>query len=108
MTISEFVKIASDVTGNKVTYKYIDDDEQYAFFDSIGVPRTTQEMWSDSAKNFPFCSDGMVTFGRAIRLGQMSTFTNDFEELTGRKPLSLKDIFEHINNHLVGSRTVQE
>lgn len=59
-------------------------------------------------KNFPFCSDGMVTFGRAIRLGQMSTFTNDFEKLTGRKPLTVREIFEDLDNHLIGQRTSKD
>lgn len=105
MTISEYVGIASEVTGKKVAYHEISDDEMYAFFDSIGVPRTTEEMWADTAKNFPFCSDGMVTFGRAIRLGQMSNQTDDFEKLTGQKPLSVRDIFTDIENHRIGSRT---
>lgn len=108
LTIADYLAIASEVTGKKVTYRYIDDDAQYAFFDSIGVPRTTEEMWADSAKNFPFCSDGMVTFGRAIRLGQMATFTNDFEELVGRKPITVKEIFEHMDEHLIGTRTSTE
>lgn len=60
LTIADFLEIASEVTGKKVVYKYITDDEMYAYFDSIGVPRTTEEMWADTAKNFPFCSDGMV------------------------------------------------
>lgn len=105
LTIEEYLKIASDVTGKKVTYQFIDDDQQYEFFDSIGVPRTTEEMWAESAKNFPFCSDGMVTFGRAIRQNQMDTFTNDFEELTGQKPMTVREIFEDIENHTIGERT---
>ena len=105
LTIAEYLAIASEVTGKKVVYQFINDEEQYAFFDSIGVPRTTEEMWASTAKNFPFCSDGMVTFGRAIRLGQMSTFTDDFEQLTGQKPMSVREIFEHMDEHLIGSRT---
>lgn len=108
MTISKFVEIASEVLHKKAEYKYITDEEQYAFFDSIGVPRTTEEMWADTAKNYPFCSDGMVTFGRAIRLEQMNTYTDDFEKLTGEKPLTVKQIFEDLNNHLIGSRTSTE
>ena len=96
LTIGEYLAIASEVTGKKVEYQYIDDETQYAFFDSIGVPRTTEEMWAQTATNFPFCSDGMVTFGRAIRLGQMATFTDDFEKLTGQKPMTVKEIFENI------------
>ncbi len=105
LTIGEYLAIASEVTGKKVEYQYIDDETQYAFFDSIGVPRTTEDMWAQTASNFPFCSDGMVTFGRAIRLGQMATFTNDFEELTGQKPMTVKEIFENIEEHTIGSRT---
>lgn len=108
LTIAEYVAIASEVTGKQVRYQYIDDDAMYAYFDSIGVPRTTEEMWADTAKNFPFCSDGMVSFGRAIRLNQMSTFTNDFEELVGRKPISVREIFEHMDEHLIGNRTSTE
>ena len=105
LTIGEYIAIANEVTGHNVKYVEIDEEQQYAFFDSIGVPRTTEDMWAQTATNFPFCSDGMVTFGRAIRLGQMSTFTDDFEKLTGRKPITVREIFEHMNEHLIGSRT---
>ena len=105
MTIAKYISIANEVTGHNVKYVEISDEEQYAFFDSIGVPRTTEDMWAQTATNFPFCSDGMVTFGRAIRLGQMSTFTDDFEKLTGRKPITVRQIFENMNEHLIGSRT---
>ena len=66
ISISEYLKIASEVTGKKVIYNEITDEQTYEYFDSVGVPRTTEDMWKDSAKNFPFCSDGMVTFGRAF------------------------------------------
>ena len=105
LTIAQYMAIASEVTGKKTEYQYINDDEMYEFFDSIGVPRTTEEMWADTAKNFPFCSDGMVSFGRAIRLNQMSTFTDDFEKLTGQKPITVREMFEDMENHLIGTRT---
>ena len=105
LTIGEYIEIANQVTGHNVKYVEISDQEQYDFFDSIGVPRTTEEMWAQTATNFPFCSDGMVTFGRAIRLGQMSTFTDDFEKLTRQKPLTVRQMFEDMENHLIGSRT---
>ena len=105
LTIGEYIDIANQVTGHNVKYVEISDQEQYDFFGSIGVPRTTEEMWAQTAPNFPFCSDGMVTFGRAIRLGQMSTFTDDFEKLTGQKPLTVRQMFEDMENHLIGSRT---
>lgn len=105
LTIAQYIQIANEVTGHNVKYVEINDEQLYEFFDSIGVPRTTEDMWAQTATNFPFCSDGMVTFGRAIRLGQMSTFTNDFEELTGQKPMTVKEMFEDMENHLIGART---
>lgn len=105
LTIAQYIAIANEVTGHDVKYVEISDEQQYAFFDSIGVPRTTEEMWAQTASNFPFCSDGMVTFGRAIRLGQMATFTDDFEKLTGQKPMTVKELFMDMNNHLIGQRT---
>jgi NAD(P)H dehydrogenase (quinone) len=104
-TMAEFVAIGSGVTGKKVVYQYIDDDAMWAFFDSKGVPRQTDGDWSKADPAFPFCSDGMVTFGRAIRLDQMSCCTGDFETLTGRKPMSVKDVFADLENHRIGSRT---
>ncbi len=108
LTIGEYIAIANEVTGHDVKYVEITDDQQYEFFDSIGVPRTTEDMWAQTATNFPFCSDGMVTFGRAIRQNQMAVLTNDFEELTGEKPLSVRQIFEDMENHTIGTRTATE
>jgi NAD(P)H dehydrogenase (quinone) len=83
-TMDEFVAIGSEITGEKVRYEFIDDDTMWAFFDSKGVPRKTDGDWSKADPAFPFCSDGMVTFGIAIRKDQMSYCTNDFKMLTGK------------------------
>ena len=107
-TITEFCEVGSKVTGKKVVYQYVNDEDQFKFFDSIGVPRTTEGEWAESAKNFPYCSEGMVTFGRAIRLNQMNTFTNTFKELTGQDPISLEEMFANPDEFLVGARTSTE
>jgi len=108
ITISEFCQIGSQITGETVSYQELTDEEMYAFFDSIGVPRNTEGEWAETAKNFPFCSDGMVTFGRALRLEQMNACSKDVELLTGRKPLSVRQVFEDLENHRIGSRTSTE
>ncbi len=107
-TMEEFVSIGSEVTGKKVVYKYITDEDMWAFFDSKFIPRKTEGDWSKADPAFPFCSDGMVTFGRAIRLGQMSNCTKDFEMLTGKKPKSVRDLFADIESHSIGSRTATD
>lgn len=107
-TMEEFVAIGAEATGKKVVYEFISDDDMWAFFDSKGVPRKTDGDWSKADPAFPFCGDGMVTFGRAIRLGQMSYCTNDFELLTGKKPKSAREIFMDIENHRIGTRTATD
>lgn len=106
--MKEFTKIGSEITGKKVTYKYIDDEEAYAAFDALGVPRETDGVWADTAKAFPFCSRGMVSFGTAIRLNQMSFCTDDFEKLTGKKPISVRDMFVNLDMYTIGQRTATD
>ena len=103
-TMYEFVETGCEITGKKVTYQYITDEESWAFFDSKGVPRQTDGDWSKADPAFPFCSDGMVTFGIAIRKDQMSYCTKDFTLLTGKTALSVSDIFADIENHKIGDR----
>lgn len=103
MTISEFIAIGNRVTGNHVTYEEITDEENYAIFDAMGVPRTTDGEFKEGSEA-PFSSDGMVTFAQAIRLGKMDVFTDDFKKLTGQNPLTVKYMFEHANQFQIGNR----
>lgn len=93
-SIENFCSIGSEVTGKKVVYRYIDDDAMRAFFDFKGVPHKEQGDWSKAVKTFQSCSDDMVTFGKAVKHGQMNICSNDFERLTGEKPKSLRDAFK--------------
>lgn len=56
-------------------------------------------------EELPILLRWMVSFGRAIRLNQMSTFTDDFEKLTGQTPITVREMFEDTENHLIGTRT---
>ena len=108
LNMDEFCAIGTEVTGRKVEYKYLTDDEMYEYFDAQGVPRETDGIWAERAKAFPFCGKGMVTFGSAIRLDQMSFCTDDFEKLTGKKPLSVREMFMDIDNHKIGARNAAD
>lgn len=103
MTISEFVAIGNEVTNNHVTYKEISDEENYAVFDAMGVPRTTEGKFKEDSEA-PFSSEGMVTFAQAIRENKMAEHTNDFKELTGDLPVSVRYMFEHAEEFQIGER----
>ena len=103
MTISKFIQIGNEATDNHVTYQEITDEQNYEVFDAMGVPRTTDGKFKEDSEA-PFSSDGMVTFGQAIREGKMSLQTNDFEKLTGDEPLTVIYMFEHADDFQIGAR----
>ncbi|WP_462412879.1 NAD(P)H-binding protein [Neobacillus sp. Marseille-QA0830] len=103
MTIADFVAIGNAATGNHISYQEITDEENYAIFDAMGVPRTTDGVFQEGSEA-PFSSEGMVTFAQAIRLGKMNNFTDDFEKLTGQKAITVKYMFDHADEFQVGER----
>jgi NAD(P)H dehydrogenase (quinone) len=82
--------LITEISGVPIEVVDLTDDEMYAMWDALGVPREATGDFSRSP--VPWCSDGMVSLGRAIRLGQLSTVTDNVEKLTGRKPKSLREL----------------
>lgn len=103
MTISRFCEIGNEETGNSVSYHFVTDEENYQIFDAMGVPRTTDGVFLKGSEA-PFSSDGMVTFAQAIREGKMDTWTDDFEKLTGDKPITVREMFAHQEDYQIGER----
>lgn len=103
MTLQDFVDAGNNSTGLSVEIDNVTEEETYAAFDAMGVPRTTDGEFQQDSKA-PYSSDGMVTFARAIRLEKMSTHTNVFEWLTGDKPRSVSYMFDHQEEFQVGQR----
>lgn len=106
VSMQMLAEAGNEVTGQNVSYKYIDDEQMFRHFDSLGIPRTTEGDFSKAA--FPFCSEDMVSYGRAIRLDQMSMLTNHVELLTGRAPKTIRQIFRDKENFKLGDRTATE
>lgn len=103
LTLHEFVEIGNKETGMNVVVKDTTEEEVYAAFDAIGVPRTTDGKFKDGSPA-PYSSDGMVTFARAIRLGKMNEFTDDFVKLTGQKARTVGYMFANKDDYQVGRR----
>ena len=103
MTIARFCEIGNEETGNHVDYKYVTDEENYAIFDAMGVPRTTDGVFQKGSEA-PFSSDGMVTFAQAIREGKMDVKTDDFQKLTGCEPITVREMFANQEQYQIGDR----
>lgn len=101
-TYGHFLEVANEVTGNDIKYVRKTDEELYQYFDSIGVPRNTDGDFSKSP--IKATSEGMVTFGTTVREGYLDVPVSDFSKLTGKKPITVKYMFEHEKDFQLGDR----
>jgi len=92
LRVKEVADIVKNVTDANFDYVEIDDEGMYKFFDSLGVPRSAVD--DHVASDIPWCSDDMVSFERTIREGGFSIISDDFENLTGREPRTLRALAE--------------
>ncbi len=91
-SFAEVTALMVEITGVPLTYRAVGDDEQYAIFDAMGIPRRPVD--DASVNGIPWNSDDMVTFGQAIREGFLEIRTDDVERLTGRKARSVREMIE--------------
>lgn len=89
LSCREEAAIIAEVAGAPLAYQVITDDDLYAQFDAMGVPRQVDE---NAETEIPWCSDDMVSFERAIREGELSLVSDDVERLTGTPPRPLRDV----------------
>jgi NAD(P)H dehydrogenase (quinone) len=90
LTMKEVAELESALSGVPLEIVDLSDDEMYALWDSIGVPRQATDDFTNSP--VPWCSDDMVSFGRAIREGRLAVLTDTVQELTGSRPIRLRDL----------------
>jgi len=103
LTMREFVDIGNKITGNNIIYKVITDEETYKDLDAKGVPRTTDGEFTDETPSL-YCSDGIVSFGKATRLEKFAIFTEDFKKLTGDDPIPVSYMFANPKDFEIGKR----
>jgi NAD(P)H dehydrogenase (quinone) len=92
VTWRQVAALITEFSGVPIEVVDLTDDEMYAMWDALGVPRAATGDFSRSP--VPWCSDGMVSLGRAIRMGQLSTVTDTVEELTGHRPKTLRELMK--------------
>ncbi|MGW0948138.1 NAD(P)H-binding protein [Streptomyces sp. NPDC002623] len=93
LTYRQVCALISEISGTEVAYVPITDEEQYAAFDSMGVPRE-YDAEAIASSPIPWNSDDMVSFSRAIRLGHMASLSDTVQTLTGRAPRSMRSVLE--------------
>lgn len=90
--------MVAKIAGCEITYRDVTEDELYAVFDALGVPRSAKD--DHVVNGFGWCSDDMVTFESTIAAGDFAVISDDFEKLTGRSPEALRSFLERYADHL--------
>jgi len=91
-SFAEVAALITQITGCPVEHVNVDDEQQYAIFDAMGIPRRPVD--DQYVSGIPWNSDDMVTFGRAIREGYLDLCTDDVQKLTGRPARSVRQLIE--------------
>lgn len=92
LTVPEAMDMAARMAGKPIEVVPVDDEGMYRYFDSIGAVRKAEDLTPETP--IPWASEGMVTFGQAIREGYFDVITDDVERITGRKPRTLRSVYE--------------
>lgn len=92
LTVPQAMAMVAEMAGKPIEILPVDDEGMFAYFDSLGVARTAAELGPDDA--IPWASEGMVTFGQAIREGYFDVESNDVERIAGQAPRTLRSVFE--------------
>ena len=91
-TVPEALALASEMAGRSIKVIHVDDEGMYRYFDSIGAVRKAEDLTPETP--IPWASEGMVTFGQAIREGYFDVISDDVERITGKKPRTLRSVYE--------------
>lgn len=90
LSFPKALAMAVEISGIPVQYKPVSDEQMFAYFDSLGVPRHASD--APVTAPIPWSSDDMVTFGQSIREGYFNVLSDSVERLTGRKPRTLRSV----------------
>lgn len=92
LTVPLALAMIAEMAGKPIDLIPVDDEAMYEYFDSLGVARKSEDIAPDAT--IPWASEGMVTFGQAIREGYFDVLSDDVERITGQKPRSLRSVCE--------------
>lgn len=88
LSYRDIARIVAEVSGKPVEYRVVSDDELYALFDTMGIPR--EPLDDHVVGGVPWCSDDMVSYERSIREGRFAVISDHVQKLAGHPPTSVR------------------
>lgn len=92
LSVPEAMAMVSEMAGKPIDLVAVDDEGMFQYFDSLGAVRKAEDLTPETP--LPWASEGMVTFGQAIREGYFNVLSDTVERIAGHKPRSLREVFE--------------
>jgi NAD(P)H dehydrogenase (quinone) len=92
LTVPIAMQMVSEMAGKPIELIPVSDEGMYEYFDTLGVARKSEDV--DPNGPIPWASEGMVTFGQAIREGHFDVLSDTVERVTGKTPRTLRSVFE--------------
>ena len=86
----DIVNLINELSGRNIQYRPESHQEFFEYLDSMNIPRDATGDFSKSP--VPWCGNDMVTNEASIAEGLMDVQSNAVEELTGRKPITAREI----------------
>lgn len=99
LTYRELAAMVAEITGHAISYREVGAEGMYALFDALGIPRSAED--DRVVQGFGWCSDDMVSFELTIAAGDFAIRSDHFEQLTGRKPESMRQLLMRHREQLV-------
>ena len=90
----EIAALASEAYGVPIEYVPVTVEERYAGWDALGIPLRFDENMAAHPDAHLWCSEEMVTADIAFQAGFHAIQTDHVEFITGKKPYSLRKVFE--------------
>ncbi|MDB5663023.1 MAG: NAD(P)-dependent oxidoreductase [Sphingomonas bacterium] len=94
VSMRQIAALAAETYAVPIDYVEVSVEERYAMFDALGIPRTYNEEMNAHPDAHLWCSEEMVTADIAFQQDFHAILSHHVEMITGRKPHSLRDVFE--------------
>lgn len=92
LTFRDLSRIIAEIAGAPIEFLAVSDDELYAHFDAMGIPR--EPLSEFNIDGYEWCSDDMVSYERALRAGHFAVTSTDVKALIGREPRPFRALAE--------------
>lgn len=93
VSIKEICQMVSEESGINLEYRHVSKEEYQNKLAEINVPRFIDGDFSKSP--VPFCAEDLATNDACVEKGLNNFKSDDVEQLTGRKPLSAREVVKN-------------